>query len=592
VEELRTITINLSSVKKELLLHIDARRPHSLYKNQILGNDEPHVQLLEGCFYDYEFNDKEFSFNRDVIVLPHPRNSHLGTITTNIYVGTLSLSIYHSGQEVGQVELEVQSVKSDYQKDYRDMLEYITDKCTDLLFKASSPVSQKFEVDPKGDSRTLYQKFAFINSVVGTVDFQEAVHRIIASPATEWKEKKELQSSTKIRRLYRTQLRELIGGKKRLDLPMGHSLRSYGLNSVPDKLFLKQKKETVDTYENRFIKYALQTYLKFSQDINDLAVEGSRLDKESHSLIIRLQSFLNHTFFKDISPPNFLRNNSPLLQRKEGYREIFRSWLMFDLAAKLAWKGGEDVYNGGKKDVAALYEYWLFFKLLELLNEVFKIKSKSVEKLIIKTKDGLHLELRQGFHTALSGTYDNGGRKLKIRFNYNRSFQGMQTYPKAGSWTTTMRPDYTLSIWPEEYTEHEAEMQELIVHIHFDAKYKVDNFSKLILNKSQVELDIEKTEMRQGVYKNADLLKMHAYKDAIRRTSGSYVLYPGDKTLVEKGFHEVIPGLGAFPISPSKFGDGSRILKNFLVEVVEHFQNKNSQREKFRKAEREIHNPD
>jgi predicted component of viral defense system (DUF524 family) len=32
---------------------------------------------------------------------------------------------------------------------------------------------------------------------------------------------------------------------------------------------------------------------------------------------------------------------------------------MFDLAAKLIWKGGDDIYSGGKKDIATLYEYWL-----------------------------------------------------------------------------------------------------------------------------------------------------------------------------------------------------------------------------------------
>ena len=36
---------------------------------------------------------------------------------------------------------------------------------------------------------------------------------------------------------------------------------------------------------------------------------------------------------------------------------------MYDLAAKLIWTGGEDVYGVGKRDIATLYEYWLFFIL-------------------------------------------------------------------------------------------------------------------------------------------------------------------------------------------------------------------------------------
>ena len=44
--------------------------------------------------------------------------------------------------------------------------------------------------------------------------------------------------------------------------------------------------------------------------------------------------------------------------------------MKFDLAAKLIWKGGDNVYEAGKKDIASLYEYWLFFTLLDLLKEV------------------------------------------------------------------------------------------------------------------------------------------------------------------------------------------------------------------------------
>ena len=120
-----------------------------------------------------------------------------------------------------------------------------------------------------------------------------------------------------------------------------------------------------------------------------------------------------------------------------------------------------------------------------------------------------------------------------------------------------MRPDYSLSFWPFGITEKEAEEQELITHIHFDAKYKVENKLKDFIEQIEIKndneyLNEEKKENRSGIYKNADLLKMHAYKDAIRRTGGSYVLYPGYKSVKQKGFHEIIPGLGAFPVRPSK----------------------------------------
>ncbi len=82
---------------------------------------------------------------------------------------------------------------------------------------------------------------------------------------------------------------------------------------------------------------------------------------------------------------------------------------------------------------------------------------------------------------------------------------------------------------------------------------------------------------------------MHAYKDAIRRTGGAYVLYPGEKPLTKRGFHEIIPGLGAFPLRPSKRDSGVGELKAFILEVLDHFVNRASQREKMAFRTFDIH---
>jgi hypothetical protein len=124
-----------------------------------------------------------------------------------------------------------------------------------------------------------------------------------------------------------------------------------------------------------------------------------------------------------------------------------------------------------------------------------------------------------------------------------------------------------------------AEREELITHIHFDAKYKVEHIADII--GAGEDLDTEKQDQRKGTFKRIDLLKMHSYKDAIRRTAGSYVLYPGtDSPYTKIGFHEIIPGLGAFAVRPSKSNSGTEELKTFLNEVVAHFMNRASQREK------------
>lgn len=591
MKSFQKIVIPLDHVEEGLELSIYSKKDNTLFnaKDSAIVNNEACFQLVEGFYYDFKFNKEGYNLGDigENIIQEHKALSHIGTISPNIFVGTLNIPIYKNKdpEELASIEFEVQPLKikgRNHRDDYRDMLELITEKCTDLLLQANSPVSQHFEIDYTKGSQTLYQKFAFIKSVIGTDEFAEAVHRITTSPVTKWTETTEEKDIRNARRFSNTSIKEILMGGKHTKLPESHYLRNYGIETLPERITTIRKTDSVDTPENRFIKHALENFLKFCTNINSKAKEfgHKKMENESVLMIRELESQLHHAIFKDILRPTTLKLNSPVLQRKEGYREVLRVWLMFDLAAKLIWTGGDDIYQGGKKNIATLYEYWLFFKLLDLFQSIFYIEPKDISDLIKETPDGLNLQIKQGKFTALRGVYNSGNRKLNIRFNYNRSFSGKKNYPDSGSWTTTLRPDYTLSFWPFGISETEAEIQELIVHVHFDAKYKIANLSDFLDQNTENDLDEEKAENRKGIYKNADLLKMHAYKDAIRRTGGAYVLYPGDKSINQKGFHEIMPGLGAFPVKPSKTDSGIGELKAFILEIVEHFINRASQREK------------
>ena len=145
------IEINLDSIKKGLSLLIDARQFGTLFDagHNAAENNEARIQLKEGFYYDYQLTDPAFILGNigENIIQQHKRISNSGTISPNIFVGTLAIPVLEKEglKEVGSVELEVQSVKTKYREDYRDMLEFITEKCTELLLQASSPVSQKYE---------------------------------------------------------------------------------------------------------------------------------------------------------------------------------------------------------------------------------------------------------------------------------------------------------------------------------------------------------------------------------------------------------------------------------------------------------------
>ena len=587
--------IELSHIKRDLILEIKGDVENTLFEisdEDVMQYGEAKIQLKEGCSYEYQFSEETIKFKegskKNTIVSHSKFGKHKGTINPNIFVGTHSLEIENYST---LLPIEVRSVKSEYRSDYRYMLESITERCTDLIMQIDSPINQHFKTNFDTDSQTLYQRFSFVKSLIDSLEFEEAIQKIVSNPTTKWEEEHEEKDIRRIRRFNQKNIRQLVTKSNRMDLSRDHYLnKSFGLKSIPTKIDSTRKIESIDTAENRFIKYALEEFLFFCENCEVKFEKYSTAKFESKLLVTKISTLLNQTFFKQISRPTSLKLNSPVLQRKSGYREVLNAWLKFDLAAKLIWHGGDNVYDAGKKDIATLYEYWLFFKLLELFNEVFDIEPKSIEELIQYDKGQLSLNLKQGTAIAMKGVYKSPSRNLNIQFSYNRSFGGGKTYPNPGSYTTTLRPDYTLSIWPEEITEvKDAEKTELITHIHFDAKYKVKNFYELISKSKDEELseqenkeliDEESEEVKKGTFKNQDLLKMHAYKDAIRRTGGAYVLYPGEgKNEPFRGFHELIPGLGAFVVKPNKGNKDKEHLKTFIKKIIANFIDKASQRE-------------
>ncbi|MCD8177664.1 MAG: DUF2357 domain-containing protein [Tannerellaceae bacterium] len=582
------LTLNDGKKIHVLIYARSAHIPVKIEEAKAMEWAESPNQLQEGNRYEYKLTDG-YELRASEIVQPSGVNRYSGTLVPRMHVGRLEIDVLDSQEQVvGCLDLEVCSRKMHYREDYRKMLEYITARCTDLLMR-HSPVRQLYKIDKEKDAATLYQRFMFVDSMVRSEQFLDALHRINSMPVKRWETVEEhtkyIQSSPG--EWYGSASGHLR--KNRSPVPDGHPL-SKQFESLPDKVVVHSKRETADIPENRFVKFVLETFMQFCLEVERLARKANKGKKEPRMCLEAaataelLAQQLYLPIFKEVSRLDMIPLHSPVLQRKEGYREILQTYLMFDAAARLVWEGGDDVYKGGKRDVAVLYEYWLFFQLLDLLEEVFSIKPESLDKIIGETRDGLALTLKRGNHTMIDGVFNAGSRKLHVLFSYNRRF-GEQQYPFSGSWTQEMRPDYTLSLWPEGLTQEDAEEREMIVHIHFDAKYRVDKnpFTQ------KVDLGEEKKQQSAGEYKRDDLLKMHAYKDAIRRTGGAYVLYPGNEQTENKGekkkkhlfqhFHEIMPGLGAFAISPQY--DTHTGLKKFLLEVVDHFLNRASQHEQF-----------
>jgi predicted component of viral defense system (DUF524 family) len=611
-------------------------------------NNEAKYQFSEGVFYAYSlFEDigderKKSDWIIDVdgalkgVFKPFSKKDiSEGMFAPNTFVGTLSIPLIN-GQKRAQFSVEVHSSKIDYKdrklknklgeyrSEYQLMLEDIAEHSIELVLQYNVPIQQSYEsgLEQLEDEKELFQRFLFVRSLFKNLEFEESVQKIISNPATRWVTEMEERDVRSIRRFSAKNIREMASRPNRMPFPDVIP----GLKDIPLKISSTRKIESFDTPENRFIKHILDSFLIFCETIESKLEKAKMLHevKEVKEIAQRIDNLLNQPFFKDISRPTSLKINSPILQRRSGYRELLRSWLRFHLRAQLSWKFDNDednLFSGGKKDIASLYEYWVFFVLFSILSKRYGQFTKNepekwVEGLIVPNKFGLGLTLQEGKTRAFEFVYNDGKRPLNIKFYYNRPFAGGKIYENdksAGSYSKSFRPDYTLSIWPKDESQIEAEETESIVHVHFDAKYKVEySFlkeerpintvitnieSESLTNEEKEELNasaavsVRENEEKKGIYKNIDLYKMHAYKDAIRRSGGAYILYPGnsDSETNFQGFHEIIPGVGAFALRPNNEGIASKNIKDFFDKVINNLEDVLSQREQIARNSKKVY---
>ncbi len=559
---------------------------------------EGQIQLLEGVRYEYALNKpshrlalaQHYTDTQGIVLQSKAKGRpHCGVLNPGLATGRLPLVLMDTnGAVLASAYVEVRSRKLTYKTDYQEMMQDIMKYSVDLLQELRAPSLFKAEPDPGNDAVTLGQRFAFVRALLQSPSFDNALHRITTHPHQVWQHEAHERSISRGFKPTGKVQRQLAQGNRRVEVPASHPLHAT-LKTLPEFVTVNRATPTHDTPENRFVKFALRSFHQFLDTMRTRVpdkTKDARLVQEISALCTRLDEALASGVMRQVSEPAYLPLGSPTLQRREGYREVLQAWLQFAMAAKLVWHGGEQVFGAGQRDVATLYEYWVFFRLLDVVEKVFVLSKPKMDALLEPTTDGFGLKLRAGRFIPMHGESAQPGRVLRVQFSYNRSFMATRVARKAGSWSENLRPDYTLSLWPAEFTADEAELQELMVHVHFDAKYRIDQAAALLSDADasagllavEDALNEVKNEENRGSYKRADLLKMHAYRDAIRRTQGAYVIYPGepggDRRL--DAFHEVLPGLGAFALRP---GSGAKAIETFMHDVVSHVADRASARE-------------
>jgi hypothetical protein len=324
---------------------------------------------------------------------------------------------------------------------------------------------------------------------------------------------------------------------------------------------LDKKKLSVDTPENRFIKFVISTSVTKLLKINHAAQKmGNKPDKHrlSNSFLSKLDQwqqdmcyFQRHPLFREIGNFKGLRKESLVLQQKTGYSKVYKVWQQLKCYLELL----EGDSNLSLRSISELYEIWCFLEVRRILSELgFK---EVVNNRIPMLNNDVAVSFKDGMKGSFKFSRKDG---VSLRLAHEPKF--LPGGKEIKSWITTQKPDIFLEAsFPD---------GKKIVWL-FDAKYRIaekqiesssDNVPDEAINQMHRYRD---ALIHQKVDKEVDTIKT-------RPVFGAYALYPGffdqhnEENPYAKAIYEV--GIGAFSLLPSTDHSGSIWLTNFLMEKL------------------------
>ena len=482
----------------------------------------------------------------------------VGTLNFRSYVGKSFFDVKKDEINSIKIPIEVRSKKIDYFNQYSSMIADLSQHSLSLIFDVNSPLYQEFELDSR-QKETFYEDFMFLEYLFREDNLPSIFEYLSKNLHSQLKNHVETVPLSLASNVNQNSLKSIITNPNNLfksdsNYRIVNKLNGY----IPHEIDQIKHEDIIDIPENRFFKY----FLELIQNLVEKLIKNSKEGYINDKLLLfrdEIEYYLSNKFFNRISSMDYVPFNSQILHKKEGYREIFQYFLMLEFSFRLRWKEVNNQFKGFEKKLSELYEYWCYFKILKVLNEL-SVKKINFEDVFEINKDNWSVSIKKGVKSAKKFKLFLYDHEIDIKLFYNLRFSDNSQYR---SYSLAFKPDYTLLVNVEGYTHY----------IHFDAKYRSELEITDFYNKIEQNLDeeIEKRddlEEKEYVFKDGDIYKMHTYKDSILKTEGAYVLYPGSRT---KRFYEsdsIIPSVGAFSLTPGNDDVEEDNLNVFIKEVL------------------------
>jgi hypothetical protein len=316
-----------------------------------------------------------------------------------------------------------------------------------------------------------------------------------------------------------------------------------------------QTERTVNTPENRFVKYTLRELSnQFKRVYQELELAyGDDFDGQDmmEHYSKEFSQLRNNSFFLGVGEFEGFRQESAVMQQRVGYDKVYKYWLMLKCGLEL--EKGET--NIGLKQIWELYEIWCFLIMKRLVMKIFEINPNDREDYLARVKENKQDMLAAFRSSKLEHSitmYGKNGERADLLYQHTYNRRSGTCH----SVTTEQRPDFVLNIYKE---------NGFVLTYLYDAKYRlVDDRDEVETADEGIDYDVVDYPVNEAIN------QMHRYRDAIyyglsedqrpknKEVIGGYILYPGrsnsEQKLQERFFTKSIEkvNIGAFPLLPKR----------------------------------------
>ena len=342
--------------------------------------------------------------------------------------------------------------------------------------------------------------------------------------------------------------------------------RNMGQDAEMHYFRYEQTENTINTRENRFVKYTLHVLgKKFREVFSELGALPDVMDAEERQLLEDYQRQFKRLetspFFQKVGEFEGFRQESAILQQRMGYSKIYKAWLMLKNSLELI-DGKTDI---GMKQIWELYEIWCFLVMKRLIAKVLGLDLQKPNNHVREDKSKMlnTIVKSEMTHVIEFDNVKNGDKVcLEYQHTYNRRTKEFSTT------TTEQRPDIVVTI---------KKKDGFVLTYLYDAKYRVQDDARDGELDEGVSIDVADYPLPDAIN------QMHRYRDAIyysmktevrpsaKEIIGGYILFPGrvvGDEIYGRYFYQSIRkvNIGAFPLLPATKENEDDIIQCDLLE--------------------------